>query len=134
MKAKRKRKQPSVKGGALLQGLKAALFACALTIIVILLTALLLKWQLFGEGAIPVITGVIKALCAAFAGFMGSKSLEGKVWVWSGIAGILYVVISFIVFSLIEKTSAITLGLAADVLMGFIAGVAGGMLRQLKKA
>lgn len=134
MRTRRKRKQPSARSGALLGAFRAALFACAITVAVILLCALLLKWQLFGEGAIPVITSVVKALCAAFAGFAASRGMEGRVWVWTGLSGLMYVLVCFVAFSLIEKTSAFSLGLLADLAMGFIAGIAGGLLRRLKRA
>ena len=119
----------------LLGVIKAALLGCVVTIIAILLFALLLKIELVGEGAIPVATSVIKALCAAFAGLLAARSsAQGRGWVWGGIGGAAYVLLAFAAFSLVEKTMAFTLGLLADMLMGFVAGIAGSLVLQLKKS
>ena len=133
MRLMRRKKQTTPQSGILLRILKAALFGCILTVIAILAFALLLKWELFGEGSIPVVTSIIKALCAAFAGFITARGCQQKAWLWAGVSGAFYVLLAFLAFALVEKTMALNFGLAADMLMGFIAGVAGGMLLQLGK-
>ena len=134
MRTKRRKKQPERRTGMLLGVIKAALLGCVVTIIAILLFALLLKIELVGEGAIPVATSIIKALCAAFAGLLAARSAQGRGWVWGGIGGAAYVLLAFAAFSLVEKTMAFTLGLLADMLMGFVAGIAGSLVLQLKKS
>lgn len=133
MRTKRRKKQPDQRSGALLRVVKASLLGCILTIIAILFFALLLKIELLGEDSIPIITSVIKALCAAFAGLLAARGSEGRGWIWGGIGGAVYVLISFVAFSLVEKTMAFTLGLLADMVMGFVAGIAGSLILQLKK-
>lgn len=133
MRTKRRKRQPEKHNGALLRVVKASLLGCILTIIAILFFALLLKIELLGEEAIPVITSVIKALCAAFAGLLAARGSEGRGWIWGGIGGAVYVLISFVAFSLVEKTMAFTLGLLADMVMGFVAGIAGSLILQLRK-
>ena len=133
MKTKRRKKQPEKGNGTLLRVLKASLLGCVVTIIAILLFALLLKIELLGEDSIPVMTSVIKALCAAFAGLLAARGCQERGWIWGGIGGAFYVLVSYVAFSLVEKTLAFTLGLLADMLMGFVAGIAGSLILQLKK-
>ncbi len=132
MRTKRRKKQPENQNGTLLRVVKASLLGCILTIVAILFFALLLKIEFLSEEAIPVITSVIKALCAAFAGLQAARGTE-RGWVWGGVGGAVYVLISFVAFSLVEKTMAFTLGLLADMVMGFVAGIAGSLILQLKK-
>ncbi len=133
MRSTRRKKQTAPQSGIFLRILKAALFGCVLTVIAILAFALLLKWELFGEGSISVVTSIIKALCAGFAGFITARGCQQKPWLWAGVSGAFYVLLAFLAFALVEKTMALNFGLVADMLMGFIAGVAGGMLLQLGK-
>ncbi|HOF94192.1 MAG TPA: TIGR04086 family membrane protein [Clostridia bacterium] len=133
MAATRRRKSPASKNGLVLRIIKAALFGCVLTILAILLFALLLKWDVLLESSIPVVTSFIKALCAGATGFMVGRGLQQKAWLFAGAGGAAYVLLAFIAFAVLEKVFAVNLGLLADLLMGFIAGIAGGLLTQLKK-
>ncbi|HWR22082.1 MAG TPA: TIGR04086 family membrane protein, partial [Feifaniaceae bacterium] len=82
MRTKRRRKQPEKRNGMLLRVVKASLLGCILTIIAILFFALLLKIELLNEDSIPIITSVIKALCAAVAGLLAARGSEGRGWLW----------------------------------------------------
>lgn len=134
MRSMRRKRAVSPKTGPMLRLIKAALFGCIITVAILLVFALLLKWELFGEGSIPAATSVIKALCALCTGLIVARSTDTRPWLWAGFGGMLYVAIAFIAFSLVEKVLTISAGLLADMALGFLAGAAGGMLQQVKKA
>lgn len=133
MKKSHKKKSSGVISNMYLGVIKSALAACVLTIILILLFALLLKWELLNENIIPLSTSIIKALCGCVAGLL-CVTAEGKYqWIWGGLSGSIYIIIAFIAFTIVEKTIALSIAFAADILMGFIAGCVGVMLRKIKK-
>lgn len=135
MKSTRKKSlsNPKKQSGLVLKLIKSALFGCVITIALILLFALILKWEILSDDSIPLVTSIIKAFCAGFAGLLCANRCKERVWLWSGIGGALYMLIAFFAFTLVEKAFSISVGLLADVTMGFIAGVAGGFVLQLKK-
>ncbi len=134
MRSMRRKRNASPSAGPLLRLVKAALFGCIITVAILLVFALLLKWELFGEGSIPIATSIIKALCALWTGFIVARSTETRPWLWSGFGGMLYVAMAFIAFSLVEKVFSVSAGLLADMVLGFLAGAAGGLFQQMKRA
>lgn len=134
MRSMRRKRSASPSAGPLLRLLKAALFGCVITVAVLLVFALLLKWELFGEGSIPLATSIIKAACALCTGLIVARGTQTRPWLLAGFGGMLYVAMAFIAFSLVEKVLSISAGLLADMALGFLAGAAGGMLQQVKKA
>lgn len=134
MKSTRKKVLSTQKkqSGMALKLIKSSLFGCVATIALILLYALILKWEILSDGSIPLITSIIKALCAGFVGLLCANRCTHRVWLWAGSGGALYMLIAFLAFTLVEKSFSINFGLLADVAMGFIAGVAGGFVLQLK--
>jgi putative membrane protein (TIGR04086 family) len=134
MRSMRRKRAASPKTGPLLRLIKAALFGCVITVAILLVFALLLKWELFGESSIPAATSIIKAFCALCTGLIVARSTETRPWLWAGFGGMLYIAMAFVAFSLVEKVLSISAGLLADIALGFLAGAAGGMLQQAKKA
>lgn len=133
MKSNRKKKVAISTNGMLLRLLKSSLFGCVVTIAIILLFALFLKWEILKEGSIPIATSIIKALCAGFVGLLCANGCLERAWIWAGIGGACYILFAFFAFSLVEKTFSISFALLADLGMGFVAGIAGGVLLQVKK-
>lgn len=133
MKPSRRKKIVLSKNGMILRLFKSCLFGCIVTIAIILLFALLLKWELFKEGSIPIATSIIKALCAGLVGLMCANGCQHRAWIWAGTGGACYILCAFFAFSIVESIFTISFALLADIGMGFVAGVAGGMLLQMKK-
>ncbi len=133
-KQRRGKKRDSRKGNSfVLMCAKAALAACVLTVALVLLFALLLKWEVLGEDIIPVVTTAIKGLCAACAGLLAGMAASERCWLWGGISGAVYILLAFLAFSLVEKSLALSLGILADVGLGIVAGAVAGMLMQMRK-
>lgn len=134
MRSMRRKRAAVSQNGNLLRLVKAALFGCVMTVAILLLFALLLKWEIFGEGSIPIATSIIKALCAGCTGLIVAKNMQTRPWLWAGLGGVVYILMAFAAFSLVEKVMSLSFGLMADMILGFLAGAAGGMLQQVKKA
>jgi len=105
---RRKKRERRPAGSAWLRCVKAALAGCVLSVILLLLFALVLKWELAGEGSIPIVTAVIKALSAAAAGLIAANGMERRNWLFGGISGGIYILLAFVAFSLVEKASVTT--------------------------
>ena len=131
---KRVRNSLKMKSNAL-KILKAVLCGCVVAVVLILVFALLLKWCVVAESTIGIFTSSIKSICAGFVGFLCANSGNNKrVWFWGGIGGSVFICAAFLMFSLAEKGFLLSWGIAADVIMGFVAGIAGSMVLYLKRA
>jgi len=108
--------------------LRGALVASALTILSVLLLAFLLKWDVLQPGSIRFCNTIIKALGAVIAGFICAKRMREKQWLFSGIAGLLYIVVAYACFFLFEHRVEVNLIFLADILMGCICGSIFGII------
>ena len=119
---KRKKKERKRAGETVLQIVSASLFACIATAAAVILLALMLRWEWFALSHIPLVNTLIKALSAAFAGFLIAKRMQETPHGWSiaGCAGSLYILLSYIVFSLIERDFSVTWFFVSDLLTGFL--------------
>jgi len=129
---RRKKREKRPAGSTLLRCVKAALAGCVLSVILLLLFALVLKWELAGEGSIPIVTAVIKALSAAAAGLIAANGMERRNWLFGGMGGGIYILLAFIAFSLVEKAFSPSLAILADIGLGLAAGAVGGAMVQTK--
>ena len=135
MKQRRRKKREPKRGGqytGIFRCIKAALAGCVLTVVFILLLALLLKWEILGESSIPMVTTGIKAVCAAIAGLLCANGCQRIAWAWGGAGGLLYIVLAFVSFAIVEKAFTPSFGLFADVALGVVAGIIGGMIVKLR--
>jgi len=117
----------------LLKCVKAALAACILAIILILGFALLLKWETLTESSIPLINTIIKVICAVCSGFFAANGCPKNAWLWSGISGAIFILASFVSFSIIENVFSFSLALLSDLALGFFSAMLGGMLLRVFK-
>lgn len=115
----------------LIKSLRAALLACILTALLVFVLALLLRWDVFSENGLGALTLIIKALCACFAGFLHHDASIKRLWVLAGISGVLYMLLSLLVFSLLSGEFAIRLSHLSDMLMGFACAACTCILRGM---
>ncbi len=106
---------------------KAVAVATIITIALILLFALTMKLGITGEGAIPVVNQIIKVLGILLAAFFATRR-EGRKVLRAVVAGVLFIVLGVVLFSLLDGRFVFTLSLLWDIVMGAIIGVLAGTL------
>ncbi|MDO4572768.1 MAG: TIGR04086 family membrane protein, partial [Clostridia bacterium] len=115
----------------LIKSLRASLLACILTAILVFIVALLLRWDIFSEAGLHILTIVIKALSACFAGFLHKDFSIRRLWLLAGLSGMLYMLLSLVVFSLLSGEFAFKLSHMTDILMGFACAACACILRGM---
>jgi len=99
--------------------LKITLYACILTAALVILLALMLRWEWIGTERIDFMNTLIKAVSACFVGALFSARSARGTWMWAGLSGALYMIASFLVFSILNGSFEFHAGQVSDVLMAF---------------
>ena len=120
------------KGTAIFETVKALIIAVILSLVSVLLAALVIKLFNLGNGAIPIINQVIKGVSILLGGLIAIKSKHNS-WLKGIVIGILYIALSFVIFSLLDGEFSFGLGILNDVALGSITGMVSGILAGLKK-
>ncbi len=122
--------------------LKGTLISMIFTIAVILLFALIIKETGLADNVIGPVNQVIKIAGIIAASYFAVKGLADKQWLCGGITGIMYMLLSYLIFSLIEGMFGKIALLFSDLLMGMLIGLVfaviaanffGGSRRKTKK-
>ena len=119
------------KSSAIFEVLKALIIAVILTLVLVLLAALVVKLFNIGDGVIPIINQVIKGVSILVSCLIAVKHTNG--WLKGIIVGILYIALSFVIFSLLDGKFSFGLNILNDVALGSITGLLSGILAGFKK-
>jgi putative membrane protein (TIGR04086 family) len=119
VKASRK----SIVGDILKGALKGTLISMVFTVAVILLFALIIKETGLSDSVIAPVNQVLKILGIIGAAWFAIKGMMEKQWLTGGIAGLLFISLSYLVFSLIEGIFGNVALLFSDMLMGLLIGM-----------
>jgi putative membrane protein (TIGR04086 family) len=103
--------------------LKGTLISMIFTIAVILLFALIIKETGLADNVIGPVNQVIKIAGIIAASYFAVKGLADKQWLCGGITGIMYMLLSYLIFSLIEGVFGKIALLFSDLLMGMLIGL-----------
>ena len=109
----------------LLKGTAAGLIV---TVAALLLFALLVKLFHIGDGAIPAVNMVIKIGSIFVAVLITRKFIRERGYLAGGLTGLLYILLSFAVFSLFKGDWSALDTLVVDLLTGLAAGLLSGIL------
>ncbi len=113
--------------------LKGALIAAAFSIALIVLFAVVLKQEWANTDSIPVANSVIKVLSAALAAFIATRKCRERRWLVGLLAGLLYTLLAFMVFSVLSDSFTFSLALLSDMGIGALSGMLTAMLLQMIK-
>ncbi len=121
----------------LLASLKSCLFgalaASAAGVAFTALFAFIMQKQWLGIGSVIYVNAGIKVVCAVIAAIIALRKIDRGALLYGALSGALYMLISFIVFSLISGSYSVGKGLFTDLLMCMLAGCITGMVRNLKR-
>ena len=108
--------------------IKGAFWGVAFSLICILIFALIIKFTSISEKAIFPINQIIKILSILFACFIvGKKVKKGGLFVGL-FTGILYTIVAFVIFSILDGSFSFGLSVLNDLTFGAILGMISGIL------
>lgn len=118
----------------IVNAIKGMLIAMIFTIAAILIFALIIKEANVADNVINPVNQVIKILGILIAAFFATRKCVEKHWLTGGLAGALYIVFGYLVFSLVEGRFGNLLMLLSDFLMAIVIGMVFSIiLKQLFK-
>lgn len=118
----------------LLTALKGSLIGVCVSIVAILLFAFIIKLTGMSKGLIKVINQIIKIVSIFLGTFFMLRKTGQKGLVTGVMIGLLYTVIAFVVFSILNGKFAFDITLLIDIVFGSIIGaICGAICVNLKK-
>ncbi len=118
-----KTKTKSIAGDIIKRALKGTLISMVFTVAVILLFALIIKETGLADNVIAPVNQIVKILGIVGASYFAIKGMMEKQWLTGGLAGLLFISLSYLVFSLIEGMFGSIALLFSDMLMGLLIGM-----------
>ena len=119
------------KGGAVLSILKSCLFGLVVTLIGTVLFAVILKFADLPSKVVAYVNDVIKALSLFFVVIMLKKSTSEKLLLRAVIAGLIYAVLAFVVFSILNGKFTFSVSLVFDLLFAVVVAVVAAVIFKL---
>ena len=129
-------KLKSINWSGFLSILKCCLIGIVVTLIGIVFFAIVLKFADLNSTVITAVNNIIKALAIFFMVFCLKKSGNGKLIVKALVAGLIYAVLSFLIFSIMNGGFMFNLSILYDLLFALIVSVIAAVILNLtsKKA
>ena len=113
--------------------LRAALTASALSVLLIVIFAFVLQKRWLGLESVRYINAGVKVLSAVAAAFIAVRTASSRAPLWGALAGGAYMLMAFIIFSVLSGGFSPELGLLTDLAMCVFAGAATGILVNLRR-
>lgn len=112
----------------LLAMIKGSLVALCVSLVGILIFAFILKFANISDGAIRPINQIIKGISILIGVFVAMRKLDKMGLVGGLLIGLLYTIIAFVVFSILDGSFDFNLTLLNDLLFGGIMGAICGII------
>lgn len=123
MDANVKTKKSKMLGDFLKRAAKGTLISMVFTVAVILLFALIIKETGLSDSVIAPVNQIIKIGGIIAASYFAVKGVTEKHWLLGGLSGVLFIGLSYLIFSLIEGMFGNVALLFSDMLMGLLIGM-----------
>ncbi len=120
---KAKGAKKTMAGDFLKRSMKGTLISMVFTVAVILLFALIIKETGLSDNVIAPVNQIVKIAGIVGAAFFAIKGVLEKQWLLGGLSGMLFIVLSYFIFSLIEGMFGNVALLFSDMLMGLLIGM-----------
>ena len=118
----------------ILQLTKGSFWALSFALLSVLIFAFVIKYTSISNNAIQPINQIIKGLSILIGCFVFGKKIKTKGWLWGSVIGVLFTILAFIVFSILDGSFSFNLNLLYDTvfgaIMGSLAGIIGISLRK----
>ncbi|MEI6101260.1 MAG: TIGR04086 family membrane protein [Eubacteriales bacterium] len=108
--------------------LKSSIMAMIFTITAILVFALIVKSAEMDTEGIVIVNEIIKIVGIVVAALFAAKDPRARKVLSAGIAGLLYIAIGFVVFSIIQGSIGDIVVMLTDAAMGILIGFAVGLI------
>lgn len=112
----------------ILQLTKGTFWALSFALLSILLFAFIIKYTSISSEAIQPVNQVIKALSILIGCFVFGKKIKTKGWLFGGIIGVLFTLLAFVVFSILDGSFSFNLNLLNDIIFGALMGIIAGII------
>lgn len=106
---------------------KANIIAIIISLALILIAALAIKLFNVSDGAIPIINQIIKGV-SVFTACLISMRRPNNGWLRGLVIGLIYVIFSYLLFSLMDGEFTFGLTLLNDVALGCVSGMISGII------
>ena len=131
--AKTERKELSIGAKTILRYIKSLFISLIITFGSIILFAFIIKWASLGDNVIAPVNLVIKGI-SVFIGALILVAGKTKGLINGLLFGVIYTLISFLIFSILAGTFVLGLGIIADFAFnGIVGGIAGILGVNIKK-
>ncbi len=117
-----------------LQVLKGSITAVSITLVLILLFALLLRFTNISDKVIMPVNQVIKVVSIFFGVYSALKYHKEKGWVKGMLIGLTYSVLAFVVFAILSSSINFGWSTLLDVIFGaIVGGIVGVIVVNMKR-
>ncbi len=112
---------------AVFEVIKSVIVAVIISLVAILLVAFMIKLFNISTTAIPIINQVIKGLSVLIACLICIRTPSNG-WIKGIVVGLLYVMLAFVIFSLLDGQFKFGLNILNDVAIGGVTGMISGII------
>ena len=105
------------------KAIKGAVFGLVITVACVLILALIVKQGNMSDGAINAANQVIKVASIFIAAFIAARAAKAAHALVGAVTGGLYVIMGYLIFSLVDGAMGDVLILLADLAMGLVIGM-----------
>ncbi|MBS7400998.1 MAG: TIGR04086 family membrane protein [Eubacteriales bacterium] len=111
---------------------KGVLCAVVVTLLFILGFALLVQLTGMSNQVITPVMQVVKVVCIFVAVAIAIKPAKSKGWLYGAVVGLLYMVLTFLIFSMIDGQFVIGVKALSDLLFQVLVGVVSAVILRLR--
>lgn len=111
---------------------KGVLTAVVITLLFVLGFALVVQLAGLNNNVITPIMQVVKVICIFVAVAIAIKPAKSKGWLYGALVGLLYMTLTFLIFSLIDGKFSIGLNALSDLLFQTLVGLVSGVILRLR--
>ncbi len=111
---------------------KGVLYAVIVTLLFILSFSFIVQMCGLANGVIKPVMQVVKVISIFIAVAIAIKSIKNQAWLFGGLIGLLYMVVTFLIFSMLDGKFIIDFTALSDLLFGVLAGVISAILLRLR--
>jgi len=111
--------------------LRGVLFGVVATLVMVLMFALIVRWMGTGSYGIHIIMQIVKVISIFIAVRIALRNITKRGWLIGGIVGIIYTILIFFIFSIINTEFSITTGILFELMFAIAIGAFSGLLLKM---